>query len=128
MFRFKKESRHLTVVCQMLSEERSETLTSGVSNVGLRTRETLYSEVSFCSFQTRYSFHCKFASVNYFVLSLRKEHIRSCIVVVSEREYKEYSCLATFIQRLKRDLNQTNRHGIPHRLPLDHSLMVGHIV
>ena len=64
--------------------------------------------MSFCSFQTRYSFHWKFWSINYFVLSLRKEHIRSCIVVVSEREYKEFSCFATFLQRLKRDLNQTS--------------------
>ena len=67
-------------------------------------RDSFNSEVSFCSFQRRYSFHCKFGSVNYFVLSLRKEHIRSCIVVVSEREYEEYLCFTTFIQRFKRDL------------------------
>ena len=49
-------------------------------------------------------------------------------MVVSEKEYKGYSCIMTFIQRLQQDLNRTNRYGIPHRLPLDHSLMVGHVV
>ena len=59
-------------------------------------RHPFYSEVSFCSFQERYSFHGKFGSVNYFVLCLRKEHIRSCIVVISERESKEYLMLCDF--------------------------------
>ena len=60
---------------------------------GYELKNSFYSKVSFCSFQTRYSYHCKSGSVYYFVLSLRKEHIRSCIVVVSEREYKDSHAL-----------------------------------
>ena len=59
---------------------------------------SFYSKVSL-HFIPKY--HCKSGSVYYFVLSLRKEHIRSCIVVVSEREYKDSHALRPLSKDLR---------------------------
>ena len=49
-------------------------------------------------------------------------------MVVSEREYKDSHALRPFSKDLGEISTRVTQYGIPHRLPLDHSLMVGQAV